>query len=106
MPLDETLAIMETMDQIRAQWNLKYPNGIIIRRKEMTLKIGIVGAGKMVQMAHLPNIIRVDGVELVAIADLDIAAAQKVANAYNIPQVYGNSQELLDGESELMGLLS
>jgi hypothetical protein len=25
MPLDETLAIMKTMDQIRMQWNLKYP---------------------------------------------------------------------------------
>ena len=25
MPLDETLSIMETMDEIRAQWGLKYP---------------------------------------------------------------------------------
>jgi predicted dehydrogenase len=25
MPLDETLAIMQTLDQIRAQWGLKYP---------------------------------------------------------------------------------
>jgi predicted dehydrogenase len=25
MPLDETLAIMKTMDEIRAQWGLKYP---------------------------------------------------------------------------------
>jgi predicted dehydrogenase len=25
MPLDETLAIMKTMDQLRAQWGLKYP---------------------------------------------------------------------------------
>ncbi len=25
MPLDETLAIMETMDRIRAQWGMKYP---------------------------------------------------------------------------------
>jgi hypothetical protein len=25
MPLDETLAIAETMDAIRAQWGLKYP---------------------------------------------------------------------------------
>ncbi len=25
MPLDETLAIMRTMDQIRAQWGLRYP---------------------------------------------------------------------------------
>lgn len=71
----------------------------------MTLKIGIVGAGKMVQMAHLPNLISVEGVELVAIADLDQAAAQKVAKAYNIPQVYGSSQELLDGESELDGVI-
>ena len=25
MPLDETLSIMETMDQLRAQWGLRYP---------------------------------------------------------------------------------
>ena len=25
MPLDETLAIMRTLDHIRAQWGLKYP---------------------------------------------------------------------------------
>jgi hypothetical protein len=25
MPLDETLAIMGTLDQMRAQWGLKYP---------------------------------------------------------------------------------
>jgi hypothetical protein len=25
MPLDETLAIMKTLDAIRAQWGLKYP---------------------------------------------------------------------------------
>ena len=26
MPLDETLAIMKTMDTIRDQWGLKYPH--------------------------------------------------------------------------------
>ncbi|MCX6047763.1 MAG: gfo/Idh/MocA family oxidoreductase, partial [Chloroflexi bacterium] len=25
MPLDESLSIMQTMDAIRAQWNMKYP---------------------------------------------------------------------------------
>ena len=25
MPLDETLSIMKTMDQVRAPWGLKYP---------------------------------------------------------------------------------
>ena len=28
MPLDETLAVMKTLDAIRAQWGLKYPKGI------------------------------------------------------------------------------
>jgi hypothetical protein len=26
MPLDETLAIMQTLDQIRAQWGVRYPS--------------------------------------------------------------------------------
>ena len=26
MPLKETVAIMETLDRLRAQWGLKYPN--------------------------------------------------------------------------------
>jgi len=25
MPLDETVALIETMDQLRAQWHLRYP---------------------------------------------------------------------------------
>ena len=33
MPLDETLALMQTMDKIRAQWGLRYP-GEIERREE------------------------------------------------------------------------
>ena len=34
----------------------------------MTLKIGLVGAGRMTQMAHLPNLLQVGGVQPVAIA--------------------------------------
>ena len=71
----------------------------------MTLKIAIVGAGKMVQMAHIPNLMSIAEVELAAIADLDKSAAQKVADAYNIPNVYENSKELLDGEPELDGVV-
>jgi hypothetical protein len=26
MPLDESLAIMQTLDRLRAQWNLAFPN--------------------------------------------------------------------------------
>ena len=71
----------------------------------MTIKIGFVGAGKMVQMAHLPNLLQVNDVELVAIADIDQAAANRVAIAYNIPRVYASSQDLVNGESELDGVV-
>ncbi len=71
----------------------------------MTLKIGLVGAGRMTQMAHLPNLLQIGGVQPVAIADIDLELAQRVAGAYNIPRVYENSEALLEGEPELDGVL-
>jgi predicted dehydrogenase len=71
----------------------------------MTLNIGFVGAGKMVQMAHLPHLLQISGVQPVAIADLDIAAAQRLAATYNIPRVYDSSQALVEGEPELDGVI-
>lgn len=71
----------------------------------MTLKIGFVGAGKMVQMAHLPHLLQINGVRPVAIADLDLEAAQRLAAAYNIPRTYASSQALVEGEAELDGVI-
>ncbi len=65
----------------------------------MTLKIGLVGAGKMVQTAHLPHLLQIDGVQPVAVADIDIEAAQRLATAYNIPHVYNSSEALVDSEA-------
>ena len=71
----------------------------------MTLKIGLVGAGRMMQMAHLPSLLQIGGVQPVAIADIDVEAAQRLAAAYNIPQVYESSEALVAGEPELDGVL-
>lgn len=71
----------------------------------MTLKIGLVGAGKMVQMAHLPHLLQIDGVQPVAVADIDVEAAQRLAAAYNIPNVYNSSAALLAGEPDLDGVI-
>ena len=71
----------------------------------MTLKIGLVGAGKMVQIAHLPHLLQIGGVQPVAVADIDVGAAQRLATAYNIPSVYDSSQALIDGEPELDGVI-
>ncbi len=71
----------------------------------MTLKIGLVGAGRMTQMAHLPNLLQIGGVQPVAIADIDLELARRVAGAYNIPRVYENSETLVEGEPALNGVL-
>jgi predicted dehydrogenase len=59
----------------------------------MSVKIGIVGAGGMLQY-HV-NGFRAAGAEVVAIADVNVAAAQKAAKAYGIPKAFGSLDELL-----------
>ena len=71
----------------------------------MTLKIGLVGAGRMMQLAHLPNLLQIGGIQPVAIADIDVELAQRVAAAYNVPRVYENSEDLVAGEPELDGVV-
>jgi predicted dehydrogenase len=71
----------------------------------MTLKIGLVGAGRMMQIAHLPSLLQIGGVQPVAIADIDVELAQRVAAAYNIPRVYESSEALVAGEPQLDGVL-
>ena len=71
----------------------------------MTLKIGLVGAGRMTQIAHLPNLLQIGGIQLVAIADVDLELARRVAEAYSIPQVYENSETMVEAEPQLDGVL-
>jgi predicted dehydrogenase len=71
----------------------------------MMLKIGFVGAGQMVQMAHLPHLLQIHGVRPTAIADVDVEAARRLAAVYNIPKVYASSQAMVDGEPELDGVI-
>ena len=71
----------------------------------MTLKIGFVGAGKMVQIAHMPHLLQIGGVQPVAVADIDVGAARRLSTAYNIPHVYNSSQALVEAEPELDGVI-
>lgn len=65
------------------------------------LRIGLIGAGYMMQVVHLPSLRAADGVEVVAIADLDTALAERVARAFGIPRTYASADELVAGEPGL-----
>ena len=61
----------------------------------MATKIAIIGAGGMLQY-HAAGFLKA-GAEIVAIADLSLAAAQKAADKYKIPAAFGDVSELLEG---------
>ena len=65
------------------------------------LKVGLIGAGYMMQTVHLPSLRAIADAEPVAIADLDRGLAEQVAGAFGIPRVYGRAEELVAGEAEL-----
>ena len=63
-------------------------------KPENKRKIGICGAGGIVDGAHLPAYTKA-GLEVVAIFDTDNAKAQDVAKRHGIPTVYKTLAELL-----------
>jgi predicted dehydrogenase len=58
------------------------------------IRIGLIGAGQRAQQ-HLENYQGIPSAELVAIADINEALAQRVAAQFKIPDVYTNYHELL-----------
>jgi len=61
----------------------------------LKLRIGIIGAGRIGQLAHLENLKAIRDCSVVAIADLRPDLARKVAEAYGIEKVYAHHSELL-----------
>lgn len=65
------------------------------------MRVGLVGAGGMMQITHLPSLLQIADVELVAVAELDHAKAEKLATAYRIPRTFASAQELADHPEQL-----
>lgn len=60
-----------------------------------TLRIGIIGAGGISQLVHVPIIKKHPSAELVAIADIEFAKAAQVAEKFKIPDFYRDPERLL-----------
>ena len=58
------------------------------------LRIGVIGVGQIGQV-HLDNYKAIPEVELVAIADVNAAHAQRMAARYGIPDFYADFHDLL-----------
>jgi len=59
-----------------------------------TIRIGVIGAGKNTCLRHIPNLQKIEGVEVVEVANRTPDSARKVADRYNIPVVRNTWQEV------------
>jgi myo-inositol 2-dehydrogenase/D-chiro-inositol 1-dehydrogenase len=62
------------------------------------LRVGIAGCGFVTATRHLPAIGRLDGIEVVALADLDPTVLARVAGQFGIARRYGDPAELVHDE--------
>jgi len=60
---------------------------------EHKLPIAIIGAGEIVNLAHLPAY-KAHGLKVVGITDVDLGKAKTVAERHGIPRVYSSQDEL------------
>ncbi|MDA0748362.1 MAG: Gfo/Idh/MocA family oxidoreductase [bacterium] len=66
---------------------------------DKAVRVGIYGAGSWANRTHIPNLQKLDGVEVVAVCDVGEEARQATAERFEIPGVYGDGYEMLERES-------
>jgi predicted dehydrogenase len=59
------------------------------------VRVAVVGAGAIAQVAHLPVLRRLAGVEVAAICDSDLGKAQALAARFEVQETYDDIEELL-----------
>lgn len=61
-----------------------------------SLRIGIIGAGANTRLRHIPGFQGIEGAEVVQVANRSIESAQKVADAFGIPQVSDRWRDVIE----------
>jgi predicted dehydrogenase len=62
------------------------------------VRVGLIGAGAIAQLAHLPVLSRMKGAQLVAICDNDGVKARTLAQRLSVPDAFTDMEELLDSD--------
>src|SRR4051812_21991513 len=60
------------------------------------IRIGVVGAGAIAQLAHLPVLAKMRGAELAAVCDNDRPKARALADRFDVPDVFTDIEDLLE----------
>jgi len=68
--------------------------------KKGTIRVGLVGVGAIAQVAHMPAYHKIDGIDVVALADSDVKKVNVVAERYGIKKISRDYEELIS-DSEI-----
>jgi predicted dehydrogenase len=60
-----------------------------------SLRVAVIGAGAIAQVAHFGVLKRLEGIELAALSDIDVSKARALAKRFGIPDVYDDIEDLL-----------
>ena len=63
-----------------------------------SLKFGIVGCGGVAQKRHLPYLLKMKGVRVVALCDANVELAERVAREFGVAKFYADFSEMLKAE--------
>lgn len=61
-----------------------------------SVRLGVVGAGAIAQLAHLPVLSKMRGAQLVAVCDNDRPKARALADRFGVPDVFTDIEDLLE----------
>jgi len=79
------------------------PSGLLAQERKPTqrssapkrIRVGIIGAGGIVNSVHAPGLRKMPGVEIVAVANRSLESSQRAAKELNIPHAYPDWRALL-----------
>jgi predicted dehydrogenase len=62
------------------------------------VRIGLIGTGAIAQVAHLPILTRMRGVDMVALCDADLNKARTIAGRFGVERVHTSIDDMLDDQ--------
>jgi len=62
------------------------------------MKVGIVGCGKVAKGVHIPALLKIKGIEIAAVCDVNEAEAKGTARTFNIARSYTDLSDMLQRE--------
>ena len=62
------------------------------------VRVAVLGTGTWARRTHLPNLRKIEGVEIVAVCDIDAGAVEDTAAEFDIPNTYLDGHDMLEAQ--------